>query len=147
MAIKLSEHFTYEEMVASATAKRLGLSNAPDAKSLDNLKRLCQDVLEPLRVKWGRPIVVNSAYRSPAVNKAVGGAKNSDHRFGAAADIRTTTNTREDNRKLFNLAVRMANEGEIECRQIIDEYGYQWVHISINHADNSAKINQVLHLK
>lgn len=145
--MKLSEHFNYDEMVASATAKRLGLCNAPDAKSLDNLKRLCEDVLEPLRMKWGRPIIVNSAYRSPAVNKAVGGAKNSDHRFGAAADIRTVSNSREDNEKLFKLAVRMANDGEIECRQIIDEYGYQWLHISINHPDNSPKLNQILHLK
>ena len=145
--MKLSEHFTYDEMVASATAKRLGLCNAPDAKSLDNLKRLCEDVLEPLRMKWGRPVIVNSAYRSQAVNKAVGGAKNSDHRFGAAADIRTLSNTREENEKLFKLAVRMANDGEIECRQIIDEYGYQWLHLSVNHPDNSPKLNQILHLK
>lgn len=145
--MKLSEHFTYEELTSSATAKRLGLCNAPDAKSLDNLKRLCEDVLEPLRMKWGRPIIVTSGYRSPTLNKLVGGAKNSDHRFGSAADIRTVSNSREDNEKLFKLAVRMANDGEIECRQIIDEYGYQWLHISINHPDNSPKLNQILHLK
>ena len=145
--MKLSEHFTYDELTSSATAKRLGLCNAPDAKSLDNLKRLCEDVLEPLRMKWGRPIIVTSGYRSPTLNKLVGGAKNSDHRFGAASDIRTVSNSREDNEKLFKLAVRMANDGEIECRQIIDEYGYQWLHISINHPDNSPKLNQILHLK
>ena len=145
--MKLSEHFNYEELTSSATAKRLGLCNAPDAKSLDNLKRLCEDVLEPLRIKWGKPIIVNSGYRSPSVNKAVGGAKNSDHKYGSASDIRTVSNSREDNQKLFNLAVRMAKDGEIECRQIIDEYGYQWLHISINHSDNPTKINQILHLK
>ena len=145
--MKFTEHFNYEELTSSATAKRLGLSNAPDAKSLDNLKRLCETVLEPLRMKWGRPIIVTSGYRSPSVNKAVGGAKNSDHKFGAASDIRTVSNSREDNQKLFNLAVRMAKDGEIECRQIIDEYGYQWLHISINHSDNPTKINQILHLK
>lgn len=145
--MKLSEHFTYDEMVASATAKRLGLCNAPDAEGIDNLKRLCETVLEPVRVRYGKPIIVTSGYRSPSVNRAVGGAKNSEHIYGSAADIRSVSDTIEDNRKLFNLIVQMIKDGEIEVRQLIDEYNYNWVHCSINHRNKPTKINQILHLK
>lgn len=145
--MRLTEHFTYEEMTNSPTAKRLGLSNAPDAESLDNLKKLCEDVLEPLRAHWGKPIIVTSGYRAPSVNKAVGGAKNSDHMFGAAADIRTVSDSYDDNKKLFNLAVRLIRDGIIETRQCLDEYNYNWIHISVNHPKNPVKINQVLHIK
>lgn len=145
--MKFTEHFTYEEMTNSPTAKRLGLSNAPNAEALDNLKHLCESVLEPLRMKYGRPIIVTSGFRSEAVNRAVGGVKSSDHIVGAAADIRTVSDGREDNEKLFKIAKKMVEDGEIEVRQLIDEYNYNWIHISVNHPKNPYKHNQVLHIK
>lgn len=145
--MNFTEHFTYDEMVASPTAKRKGICNAPDAKSLDNLQKLCETVLEPLRIRYGKPIIVSSGYRCPTLNKLVGGAKNSDHKFGAAADIRSVSDSIEDNMKLFKAAKQLIDEGEITVRQLIDEYNMNWIHISINHADNPTKINQILHLK
>ena len=145
--MKLSEHFSYNELTASATAKRKGICNAPDADALDNLKRLAETVLEPIRVRYGKPIVVSSGYRSETLNRLVGGAKNSDHRFGAAADIHSVGDSPEENMKIFKAAKQLIDEGEITVRQLIDEYNFNWVHVSVNHGRNSTKINQVLHLK
>jgi hypothetical protein len=82
---KLSEHFSLEEMTNSQTAKRQGIDNTPSADVVAQLTNLCEDVLEPLRAKYGA-ITINSGYRSPALNKAVGGVANSQHVLGQAAD-------------------------------------------------------------
>jgi len=147
MATMLTKHFSLEELTASATAKRLGLCNAPDAEGIDNLKRLAETVLEPVRVRYGKPIIVTSGYRSEKLNAAVGGAKNSSHLTGAAADIRSVSDTIEDNRKLFNLIAQMIKNGEIEVHQLIDEFNMNWIHVSVPSKNRPAKINQILHLK
>lgn len=87
MAKKLSEHFTLEELTVSDTAKQKGLNNTPKGEALENLIRLAE-FLEDVRALFGKPITINSAYRGPEVNAAVGGAKKSDHMDGRAADIR-----------------------------------------------------------
>lgn len=87
MEINLSEHFTYEEMTRSNTARHLRINNTPGPKELKNLQILCMQVLEPARKEYGRPIIVNSAYRCKALNKAVGGVPNSYHIMGMAADL------------------------------------------------------------
>lgn len=145
--MNLTKNFTLEELTNSSTAKQKKLDNTPTKEVIENLTKLATTVLQPLREAFNAPIIVSSGYRSPKVNAAVGGATNSDHKFGAAADIRTVSDTVEDNKKLFNLAVKLANEGKIKCRQIIDEYNYNWVHLSINHSKNGTKNNQILHLK
>ena len=142
-----TKHFTAEEMHASATATRLKVSNAGYPEVDARLKTLCEKILEPLRVAWGKPIVVTCGYRCATVNKAVGGAANSDHIYGNAADIRTTSDTVADNKKLFDLAVKMMNDGRLkDVKQIIDEYNYNWIHISYQDG-RTQKRNQVLHLK
>jgi hypothetical protein len=65
----------------------LGLDNTPDEQALENLKTLCEMVLQPVREHYGKSVTVNSAYRSPESNAAVGGSKTSDHCKGMAADI------------------------------------------------------------
>lgn len=85
--MKLSANFYLSECLLSQTATRLGLDNAPGATQIAELQRLARTVLQPLREHLARPIVVSSAYRSPAVNQAVGGAANSAHIHGRAADI------------------------------------------------------------
>lgn len=85
--MNLTDHFTLDELTASQTAARRGINNIPSAATVDNLTRTAQ-TLEHIRVLLGsRPVVVSSGYRSPALNAAVGGAKNSAHMLGLAADF------------------------------------------------------------
>lgn len=85
--MNLSANFTLKELTKSDTATRLGLDNTPDDEALENLKTLCEKVLQPVREHYGKSVTVNSAYRSPESNAAVGGSKTSDHCKGMAADI------------------------------------------------------------
>lgn len=85
--MKLTQNFSLEELTKSETALRRGLDNTPDEQALHNLQLLCENVLQPLRDAYKRGIKVNSAYRSPDVNAAVGGVRTSDHCKGQAADI------------------------------------------------------------
>ena len=88
MNMKLSKNFSLEEMCRSNTASVRGLPNVPNAEQVKNLQQLCENVLQPLRNHLGKPVVINSGFRSQAVNMAVGGAKNSQHMKGEAADIK-----------------------------------------------------------
>lgn len=80
-------YFSYWEMTRSRIAQKLHLKNEPTEEQLRNLQALVANVLDPLREVWGEPITVTSGYRSPALNSAVGGARNSQHMLGQAADI------------------------------------------------------------
>ena len=86
--MKLSENFTLEELIASPKATELGIDNKPGETEISNLRSLCTYVLQPLRDRLGKPIVINSGYRCPALNKAIGGVETSQHVKGEAADIR-----------------------------------------------------------
>lgn len=83
---KLSENFSLSEFTSSQTASRRGLDNTPPPDVVRALTALCENVLEPVRKHFG-VVKVSSGYRSPAVNRAVGGSKTSQHVFGQAADI------------------------------------------------------------
>ena len=85
---RLTPHFSLEEMCSSNTARVKGLPNVPNAEQVKNLQQLCKNVLQPLRDHLGEPVVINSGFRSQAVNMAVGGANNSQHTKGEAADIK-----------------------------------------------------------
>jgi hypothetical protein len=85
--MNLSANFTLKELTKSDTATRLGLDNTPDDEALENLKTLCEKVLQPVREHFDKSVSVNSAYRSPESNAAVNGSKSSDHCKGMAADI------------------------------------------------------------
>ena len=85
--MNLSEHFTLEEMLHSNTAEKKHIENRINAVEVNNLVRLCEAVLEPLREHFGVPIKINSGFRCKALNKAVGGAPNSYHTKGRAVDI------------------------------------------------------------
>jgi hypothetical protein len=84
----LSAHFTLEELTASETADRHNIDNTPTSEHLENLKRLANFLEEVKKVLGGKPVMINSAYRGPAVNEKVGGSKASQHMVGCAADIR-----------------------------------------------------------
>ena len=85
--MNLSANFTLKELTKSDTATRLGLDNMPDDEALENLKTLCEMVLQPVRDHFGKSVTVNSGYRSPESNAAVGGSKTSDHCKGQACDL------------------------------------------------------------
>lgn len=143
----LTKNFTLNELTKSATAQRCGIDNTPSEAIKKNLQTLCSKILQPLRDAFSEPIIVGSGYRCPALNKKVGGVANSDHMYGCAADIKTVSDAPSENKKLFDLAVKMMREGTIsEVKQILDEYGYNWIHISFQDGRTS-KRNQVLHIK
>lgn len=136
----LTENFTYEELVASATAKRLKIDNTPSKEESKNLQLLACKILQPLRDAYRKPLYITSGYRCKALNKAVNGASTSQHLKGEAVDI---NNGIPDNKKIFELAQKMIKDGKIEVGQLINEKGYQWIHISL--PDKKHK-NQILHL-
>lgn len=139
--MKLSEHFTLEELTKSATAKRLNILNTPNEEEMEKLTTLCKTVLEPIRMRYNRPIVVSSGFRCYKLNDAVGGSKTSQHVKAEAADIHSLSDTREDNKELFKLIKEMIDNGEITVGQLINEYDYDWCHISLGNK------NQIFDIK
>lgn len=124
------KYFTLLEL----TVTHYSLPNVPNEEQTKNLEVGVEKLLDPLREMWCAPIIVNSAFRSPEVNEAVGGAKNSQHLTGQAFDI-----TSDNNRKLFELI-----KDNFSFDQLIDERDYAWIHVSYNDPDNNR--NQILHL-
>lgn len=143
--MRLSKNFYLREFVKSPTAARYNIPNNPSPEFILNLQKLCQEVLQPIRDEYKKPIIVNSGYRCPLLNKIVKGAPGSQHLVGAAADIQTVTDTKADNKKLFDIILKMIHDGNITVRQLIDEKDYSWIHISINDKYHSYKKNEILH--
>jgi len=121
----------------ATSATRRGIDNTPTEEAKRNLTTLVDKVLDPLRTAWGAPIVVNSGYRCPALNEAVGGSKTSDHMTGRAADIEAADRTAASNARLFALAQSLG----ISFDQLIDESNMSWVHVSYrSEAENRKQI-------
>jgi zinc D-Ala-D-Ala carboxypeptidase len=120
--MKLTPNFTLEELTQSEMAERKGLDNTPNADSKANLVRLAK-FLEEIRRVLGRPIMVNSAYRSPEVNTAIGSKPTSQHCIGCAADIKVPGLTPDN-------VVKEIIKTNLEYDQLIREFD-SWVHISI----------------
>ena len=134
--MKLTNNFTLEELTKSETALRQGIDNTPTVEVVENLKVLCEKVLQPVRDHLGRGVKVNSGFRSLAVNAAVGGvqgAKPSDHTRGMAADIEIPG--------LANAELAQWIEANLEFTQVILEFYTQgvpdsgWVHVSYDPAN------------
>lgn len=117
------KYFTIEEMTKSSTATAKGIDNTPSEEGVLKLQKLIEAVLDPLREWYGKPIKVNSGYRCEALNKAIGGAKSSQHMLGEAADI--TVGSKEENEKLFDYI-----KDNLEFDQLINESDFSWVHVS-----------------
>ena len=129
------KHFTIEELTRSTVAAARGIPNVPGENEREALEVLVLALLDPLREIWGSPIYVNSGYRSPELNKTVGGVANSQHMKGQAADI-TTGNT-ASNRKLFALI----HDGGFDFDQLIDEADGTWIHVSyISPSENRRQV-------
>ncbi|MET3132852.1 zinc D-Ala-D-Ala carboxypeptidase [Oxalobacteraceae bacterium GrIS 1.11] len=129
--MQLTANFSLAEMTASQTATRQGIVNTPSQDVIDNLGRVAA-VLEQIRALVGAPIHVSSGYRAPALNRAVGGAANSAHVLGLAADITVPSMTPQQLAKAIKA-------GGIEFDQLI--YEGTWVHVGLA---TGAPRNQVL---
>lgn len=135
----MGKYFTLRELIKSDTAIRCGIDNNPTKEEIANINNLIDNILDPLREAYGKPIIVTSGYRCERLNKLVKGSKTSQHRFGQAADIRTIEDTREENKKLFDLIIKL----KLPFDQLIDEYNFDWVHVSFS----PKKRRQILHIK
>ena len=99
--------FTLRELTKSDTAIRKGIKNVPSKSEEDNLIALVENILDPLREAYGKPIIVTSGYRCEELNRLIGGSKTSQHKSGQAVDIRTITDTPEENKKLYDLIIKL----------------------------------------
>jgi hypothetical protein len=132
----LSPHFTLSEFTRSDTANKHGINNEPtELHELENMKALASRVLEPARQIIGRPLFITSGYRSPALNRIIGGARHSQHMLGEAADFVVK------GVDMFDVALTLTALDTIPFDQLIFENRYkrvrvngnnwtQWIHIS-----------------
>ena len=132
--MKLSKNFILQEFLVTNT----GLNNQLTSEALVNLEYLVKYLLQPLRDAYGKPIKINSGYRSKEVNKAVGGSPTSQHTKGEAVDI-----VSDDNKALFDLI-----KNNFEFDQLIWEYGTDkqpaWIHVSIKKTGNRKQIMRAI---
>jgi hypothetical protein len=134
--MNLTPHFTLDELTASESAERNGWDNTPNDAELENLKRLA-DMLEQVKVVLGgKPIMINSAFRSKKVNDAVGSKDTSQHRIGCAADLRVPGMTPDE-------VVRKIVDSNISFDQVIREFD-RWTHISVSNNPDTAPRKQAL---
>ena len=124
----ISKHISNKEGVYSRTALRLGIENKPNKEQLANMKLLAENIFEPLRAYVGGPIKINSFFRSPELNKAIGGSTKSQHCHGQAIDLDDTFG-RCTNAEMFKFI-----KEHLDFDQIIWEFGDDknpdWVHVS-----------------
>ena len=131
----ISKHISYKEGVYSRTATRLNIDNKPNDNQMQNMCLIAEEVFEPLRVWVGGPIKINSFFRSPKLNKAIGGSTKSQHCHGQAIDLDDTFG-RATNAEMFNFI-----REHLDFDQMIWEFGNDdnpdWVHVSyVNEKDN-----------
>ena len=128
--MKLSAHLDLSEVIRSESAKRNGISNMPTEQHIANFKLLAEKVFEPIRLHFNCPIHISSAYRSEALNKAVGGSSTSQHCTGEAIDVDMDGSpSGVTNKMVFDYI-----KDNLEFDQLIYEFGDSknpdWVHVS-----------------
>ena len=139
--MKLTENFSLSEMIVSPTAKGLGLSNTPTPEHIENMRYCCEKILEPVRAHFGKSVQINSSYRAPLVNKAVGGSKTSQHVNGQAIDFEIPG--------IDNKVVADWIGDNLEFDQVILEFYTKgdknsgWVHASIKKGGGNRKMRMI----
>jgi len=143
VVINLSEHFTLRELCKTRT----GIENVPNEAQVENLKRLCQ-WLEQLRRRWNNqygdgddPIVINSGFRSPEVNKAVGGVPTSNHLTGCAVDIRCIGMEQALRYASILLDISDLNNEDFDELLIEQKAHVVWIHFAVRPSGNRRRCN------
>jgi hypothetical protein len=137
--MQLSKNLVLVEVTRSETAKRKGISNMPTPEHIENFKKLAENVFQPIRDHFDKQIHISSGYRSAALNKAIGGAANSQHCSGEAIDIDMDGHVGEiTNKMVFDYI-----KDNLEFDQLIWEFGTDsnpdWVHVSYKSTGNQRK--------
>ena len=133
------KYFTINELTKSTTAIKRHIDNTPSKEVERSLTALVEKVLDPLREAYGKPIIVTSGYRCPRLNAIVGSTPSSQHVKGEAADIKSVQDTPEENKKLYDLIVKL----KLPFDQLINEHNYDWVHVSYGARHRRQKLKAV----
>ena len=133
------KYFTIEELCQSETAEKYKIDNTPSEEIKKNLETLVDCLLDPLREAWGSPIIINSGYRCPILNKAVGGSKTSSHMSGWSVDMRPKNGKMEEFKKFVIQFIKTRFWDQ--C--ILEKSGdVEWVHLSLY--NNSGKQRKMI---
>ena len=133
--MKLSENFSRAEIEHSNTAKRLGISNEMSEKHLGNMQRLIDNLIQPLRDGIG-PIRISSGYRSPKLNKAIGGSTRSQHSKAEALDLQYWSGGKMNNKVIYDWIL----DSGLEFDQMINEFDFSWIHVSLKKNSNRRQV-------
>jgi len=133
--MKLSKNFSRAEIEHSNTAKRLGISNEMSEKHLENMQRLIDNLIQPMRDALG-PIRISSGYRSPSLNRAIGGSRTSQHCKGQALDLQFWEKGKMNNKVIYDWIL----ESDLEFDQMINEFDFSWIHISLKKNNNREQL-------
>lgn len=136
------KHFTISELIKSDTAVKHGLWNGANREAEENLRCLVEQVLDPLREAYGRPVHVTSGYRCPQLNRLVGGSPNSQHMRGEAADIVAKTQqstSPQENLKLGRLIEQLGRFDQLIYEQCDPHGNPRWIHVSWRRNGNNRK--------
>ena len=133
--MKLSKNFALSEITHSNTAKRLGIDNEPTETHLQNMQHLVDNLLQPLRDAVG-PIRISSGYRNPSLNRAIGGSSSSQHCKGQALDIQFWEMGKMNNKVIYDWILASG----LEFDQMINEFDFAWIHISLKLEDNRKQV-------
>tara|TARA_R100001510_G_C7582140_1_gene154745 strand:+ start:320 stop:790 length:471 start_codon:yes stop_codon:yes gene_type:complete len=136
--MKLSKNLTLKECIRSGTADRLGIDNTPDEWATENLKKVAEHIFQPLRDHFGVPVYVSSGYRSPDLNRAIGGSKRSQHMEGRALDLDADVFGDISNAEIFHY-IRECLEFDQVVWEFGDEDNPSWVHVSYVHGGPNRK--------
>ena len=133
--MRLSKNFVLSEITKSNTAKRLGIKNEPEKKHLENMQRLITNLIQPMRDALG-PIRISSGYRNPQLNRAIGGSTKSQHCKGEALDLQFWKKGEMCNKEIYDWVIK----SEIEFDQMINEFDYAWIHISLKNGGKNRRM-------